>query len=82
MWRLQLQKQSTIWKRSSADNDELNALIDLKQKFSNILEARWARNMAEETSRQGSTLMVFTTVTIVFVSHSISQYRTFSKRKF
>jgi len=46
----------------------LNELIDLKQKFSNVLEARWARTMAEETTRQGTTLMVFTIVTIVFVS--------------
>ncbi|KAM7192936.1 hypothetical protein V8F20_008606 [Naviculisporaceae sp. PSN 640] len=45
----------------------LNDLIDLKQKFSNVLEARWARNMAEETSRQGTTILVFTIVTIVFL---------------
>ncbi|KAM7198459.1 hypothetical protein V8F33_004965 [Rhypophila sp. PSN 637] len=53
---------------------QLNDLIDLKQKFSNILEARWSRTMAEEasrqaeeTARQGTTLMVFTSVTIVFL---------------
>ncbi|KAM7188703.1 hypothetical protein V8F33_010473 [Rhypophila sp. PSN 637] len=53
---------------------QLNDLIDLKQKFSNILEARWSRTMAEEASRQaeetakqGTTLMVFTSVTIVFL---------------
>jgi hypothetical protein len=47
---------------------QLNELIDFKQKFSNILEARWARSMAEEASRQGNTLLVFTIVTIIFVS--------------
>ncbi|KAK5656008.1 hypothetical protein OQA88_5146 [Cercophora sp. LCS_1] len=54
-------------KRAETTAVDLNALIDLKQKFSNILEARWARNMAEESSRQGTTLMVFTAVTIVFL---------------
>ncbi|KAM7219551.1 hypothetical protein V8F06_005106 [Rhypophila decipiens] len=55
-------------------SQSLNDLIDLKQKFSNILEARWSRTMAEEASRQaeetakqGTTLMVFTSVTIVFL---------------
>lgn len=47
---------------------QLNELIDFKHKFSNVLEARWARCMAEEASRQGNTLLVFTIVTIIFVS--------------
>ncbi|KAK5656003.1 hypothetical protein OQA88_5141 [Cercophora sp. LCS_1] len=53
-------------KHAEKTSDALNALIDLKQKYSNVLEARWARSMAEETSRQGTTLMVFTVVTIIF----------------
>jgi hypothetical protein len=76
---------------------QLNHLIDLKQKYANVIEARLARDeaeqtrkqaeathrlgeesarqteaahkLAEETARQGNTLMVFTIVTIVFVSY-------------
>ncbi|KAH0846615.1 hypothetical protein FOPE_10989 [Fonsecaea pedrosoi] len=54
--------------------DALNHLVDLKQKHASLLEARWARDeavqtrrQAEETARQGNTIMVFTIVTIVFV---------------
>ncbi|KIW75774.1 hypothetical protein Z517_10517 [Fonsecaea pedrosoi CBS 271.37] len=54
--------------------DALNHLVDLKQKHASLLEARWARDeavqtrrQAEETARQGNTIMVFTIVTIVFL---------------
>ncbi|OAL35995.1 hypothetical protein AYO20_04656 [Fonsecaea nubica] len=53
--------------------DALNHLVDLKQKHASLLEARWARHeavqtrrQAEETARQGNTIMVFTIATIVF----------------
>ncbi|KAF4450211.1 Beta-lactamase-like protein 2 [Fusarium austroafricanum] len=45
----------------------LNNLLDLKQKLANVAEARWSRGQAEETARQGNTLLVFTVVTIVFL---------------
>ncbi|KAL4787445.1 hypothetical protein BJX76DRAFT_363385 [Aspergillus varians] len=42
-------------------------LLDLKQKHANALEARFARDQAAGTTRQGKILMVFTMVTIVFL---------------
>ncbi|KKK18050.1 hypothetical protein ARAM_000740 [Aspergillus rambellii] len=42
-------------------------LLDLKQKHANALEARFARDQAAGTTRQGKILMVFTIVTIVFL---------------
>jgi len=60
----------------------LNLLVDLKQKQNNVMEARFSRKelaqsvkltkaatkQADETGKQGKTIMVFTVVTIVFVS--------------
>lgn len=43
-------------------------LLDLKQKGANLAEAQWSREQAEETARQGNIIMVFTIVTIIFVS--------------
>ncbi|TPX10123.1 uncharacterized protein E0L32_001320 [Thyridium curvatum] len=48
----------------------LTHLLDLKQKHSNALEARFARDQAEIAARQGQTIMVFTIVTIVFLPMS------------
>ncbi|RGP72184.1 ankyrin repeat [Fusarium sporotrichioides] len=45
----------------------LNLLIDLKQKQSNVMDARYARMQAEESVKQGKTIMVFTIVTIIFL---------------
>jgi ankyrin repeat protein/Mg2+ and Co2+ transporter CorA len=42
-------------------------LLDLKQKHANAFEARFARDQAAGTARQGKILMVFTMVTIVFL---------------
>jgi Mg2+ and Co2+ transporter CorA len=42
-------------------------LLDLKQKHANAFEARFARDQAAGTTRQGKILMVFTMVTIVFL---------------
>jgi Mg2+ and Co2+ transporter CorA len=47
--------------------DNLNTLMDLKQKNANAWEAREARETAVATRKQGSTLMVFTMVTIIFL---------------
>jgi hypothetical protein len=51
-----------------ADSSQLNHLLDLKQKHANVQEARSARRQADETAKQGDTLLVFTLVTIIFVS--------------
>jgi hypothetical protein len=41
--------------------------LDLKQKHANAFEARFARDQAALTARQGQTIMVFTIVTIIFL---------------
>jgi hypothetical protein len=46
----------------------MDPLLDLKQKYASVFEARYAREQAVSTSRQGHTIMVFTIVTILFVS--------------
>ncbi|KUI64462.1 Ankyrin-3 [Cytospora mali] len=48
----------------------LTNLLDLKQKHSNALEARFAREQAISAAKQGQTIMVFTIVTIVFLPMS------------
>ncbi|KAL8827955.1 MAG: hypothetical protein Q9170_006803 [Blastenia crenularia] len=49
---------------------QLTHLLDLKQKHANAFEARFARDQAAFTGRQGQTIMVFTIVTIVFLPMS------------
>jgi hypothetical protein len=46
----------------------VDPLLDLKQKYAGVFEARYAREQAVSASRQGHTIMVFTIVTILFVS--------------
>jgi Mg2+ and Co2+ transporter CorA len=53
--------------RAKTIQDKLNTLMDLKQKTANAWEAREARETAVATRKQGSTLMVFTMVTIIFL---------------
>jgi hypothetical protein len=48
----------------------LTNLLDLKQKHANAFEARFARDQAALTARQGQTIMVFTIVTIIFLPMS------------
>ena len=52
----------------SPDLLQLNHLLDLKQKHANVQEARSSRRQADDTAKQGDTLLVFTLVTIIFVS--------------
>ncbi|KAE9961428.1 hypothetical protein BLS_002114 [Venturia inaequalis] len=42
-------------------------LLDLKQKHANAFEARFARDQAQLTAKQGQTILVFTIVTIIFL---------------
>ena len=42
-------------------------LLDVKQKHANAIEARYAREQASDTARQGQTIMVFTIVTVIFL---------------
>ena len=47
--------------------ESIRSLLDLKQKHANAFEARFARDQAAGTQRQGQTIMVFTIVTIIFL---------------
>ncbi|KAI0411455.1 hypothetical protein F5X98DRAFT_383752 [Xylaria grammica] len=47
--------------------DNINHLLDLRQKDADLSEAIWTRISAENTARQGRTILVFTVVTIVFL---------------
>ena len=51
-------------------SSNLTNLLDLKQKHANAFEARFARDQAAGTARQGQTIMVFTLVTIIFLPMS------------
>ncbi|KAH8895650.1 hypothetical protein GQ53DRAFT_803904 [Thozetella sp. PMI_491] len=53
--------------RAETVEKQIERLLDLKQKQANTWEAQIAREGAEETARQGNTLLVFTVVTIIFL---------------
>jgi len=53
---------------------QLKDLLDLKQQQANVLEARVSRNQAIDAGKQGKTILVFTIVTIVFVSYLSNTY--------
>jgi hypothetical protein len=55
---------------ANASYEALNHLLDLKQKHATVTEARFAGNRADETARQGDTILFFTIVTIIFGSIS------------
>ncbi|KAJ4301553.1 hypothetical protein N0V90_003646 [Kalmusia sp. IMI 367209] len=42
-------------------------LLDLKHRYANVFEARFARYQATDTVHQGQTIMVFTVVTVIFL---------------
>jgi hypothetical protein len=47
---------------------QIDFLLDLKQKQANILEAASGLQQAKESARQGKIILVFTLVTVIFVS--------------
>ena len=47
----------------------INHLLDLRQKNANLQEAAWSRKASQDATKQQRTIMVFTIVTIIFVSH-------------
>lgn len=51
---------------------QLKDLLDLKQQQANVLEARQSRKQAVIAAKQGKVVLVFTVVTIVFVSSLLS----------
>ncbi|KAI1611946.1 hypothetical protein EDD36DRAFT_270435 [Exophiala viscosa] len=54
-------------RQAKSVNDNLTQVLDLKQKHANAVEASLQRKQAQESARQGRTIMVFTIVTIVFL---------------
>jgi Mg2+ and Co2+ transporter CorA len=61
---------SRMLSHANASYEALNHLLNLKQKHMSATEARFARKGAEETAKQGNTIMFFTIVTIIFGSLS------------
>jgi hypothetical protein len=47
---------------------QLEGLLSLKQQQASILEAKAAKTRADESIRQGRSIVAFTVVTIFFVS--------------
>lgn len=50
-----------------AAHTSVTNLLDLKHRYANVFEARFARYQATDTMHQGQTIMVFTIVTVVFL---------------
>ncbi|MCJ1307800.1 hypothetical protein MMC25_001448 [Agyrium rufum] len=50
--------------------EDILRLLDLKQKQATMIESRSSRQQAEDTAKQGDTVLVFTIVTIVFLPAS------------
>jgi hypothetical protein len=50
------------------DRLQIKDLLELRQKQANVSEARAERHGAEESAHQGETIMLFTIVTVFFVS--------------
>jgi hypothetical protein len=46
----------------------VDGLLSLKQQQASVVQAREAVRQAEETLRQGRSIMLFTVITIIFVS--------------
>lgn len=61
---------------SQADRvyESIRSLLDLKQKHANAFEARFARDQAAGTQRQGQTIMVFTIGESMCLSYNTSSY--------
>lgn len=57
-------------RRAENTHSSLRSLLELKQMQSNALEAKFARNQAVMTAKQGQAVLVFTIVTIIFLPMS------------
>jgi Mg2+ and Co2+ transporter CorA len=53
--------------QTNAIHASITNLLDLKQRYANVFEARFARYQATDTVHQGQTIMVFTIVTVIFL---------------
>lgn len=70
MVELHLKDVERMSSQAADISSNLTNLLDLKQKHANAFEARFARDQAAGTARQGQTIMVFTLVTIIFLPMS------------
>lgn len=59
---------------SNANFNQVENLLDLKQKQANVDESRMARWQAEVTQDQSRSVMVFTVFTVMSASHYTLQY--------
>jgi hypothetical protein len=61
----------------------INNLFDMKQRQANVLEAHYSRKVAQDSGRQATTIMVFTTVSVIFLPLSfMSSFYALSVREF
>jgi hypothetical protein len=56
-------------KEAEVVQKSIGTLLDHKQKQANTMEAKSTRKQAQDTAKQTDTIVIFTVVTIVFVSH-------------
>ncbi|KAK8097867.1 Ankyrin repeat protein [Apiospora kogelbergensis] len=63
----QFKELEKLVRESKMVHDNVNHLLDLKQKDANLSEAVWARKASESATSQGRIIMVFTTVTAIFL---------------
>ena len=66
--RLRRDELSNLEKRQANTRTQLRELLDMKQQQSGIIEAKAAIRRADESVLQGRSIVVFTVVTIFFVS--------------
>jgi len=62
-----LQETHRMQRQADRLYDSINHLLDLKQKHAGAIEARFAREQADDAAAQGQTVLVFTIVTVIFL---------------
>jgi hypothetical protein len=61
----------------------INNLFDMKQRQANVLEAHYSRKVAQDSGRQATTIMIFTTVSVIFLPLSfMSSFYALSIKEF
>ena len=67
----QLQELGYLKAAGERTEAALKDLMELKQQQAGVMEAREAVKQGEESLKQGRSIMLFTVVTIIFVSHHL-----------
>jgi hypothetical protein len=61
----------------------INNLFNIKQRQANVLKAHYSRKVAQDSGRQATTIMIFTTVSVIFLPLSfISSFYALSIKEF